>query len=156
MKSPQFQVKEEGGATTAGMQRDYIENRYQENANTILTFKRDSPETEPIEIMNNLGGIIFRIDYVDSYNQPYHGGIKNHHMTYIEKDIKVIRNDVNKDTVKNDGSSAYQYSTKLATKMNSWHHERRGTVKRNWENNYLMVPITQQLLLAYINKMLPY
>jgi hypothetical protein len=33
------------------MQRDHAENRSQENANTILTFKRDSPGTEPIEMM---------------------------------------------------------------------------------------------------------
>jgi hypothetical protein len=116
MKSPQIQVKKEG-AGMVGMQRDHVENRPQENVNTILTFKRDSPETEPIEIMNNVGGkesIIFRIDYVDSYSQPYRGGIKNHYVAYIEKDIKVIRNNINKDTVKSDGSSAYEYSRKTS------------------------------------------
>jgi hypothetical protein len=114
MKSPQFHVKKEG-ERMVGIDRDHVENRSQKNANTILTFKRDSPETELIEIMNNVGGkesVIFRVNYVDSYNQPFRGGIENHYLTYIEKDIKVIRNDINKDTVKNDGSSAYQYSTK--------------------------------------------
>jgi hypothetical protein len=113
MKSPQFQVKKEGARTT-GMQSDYAENRSQENVNSILTFKRDSPEAEPIEIMNEVGSkesVIFRIDYVDSYNQPYREGIKNHYLTYIEEDIKVIQNDINKDDIENDPSTVYQYST---------------------------------------------
>jgi hypothetical protein len=111
MKSPQFQVKEEGVATV-GLQRNYTENRPQENVNTILTFKSDSPDTEPIEIMNKVDSkesVIFRIDYVDGYSEreSYNEGIKNHYLTYIEEDIKIVEDDIDDDSAETDRSTQY-------------------------------------------------
>jgi hypothetical protein len=117
MKSPQFQIKKEVSGMGGSMQRDNVRNIPQEDVNTILTFKRDSPETEPIEITNEAGSeenVVFRIDYVDSYNEPFREGIKNHYLTYIEKDIEITLNDIDKHHIENDQSFAYQYSTKMS------------------------------------------
>ena len=110
MKSPQIQVKEEG-AEPGGNQSNYTENNPVDNVNTFLAF-RNSPQTEPIEIMNKAGSnesVIFRIDYVDNYNQPYGEGKKNHYLTYVEGDIKIVENSINNDVPEEGRSIAYQY-----------------------------------------------
>jgi len=115
IKSPQFQIKGEGGADD-GIQRDDVEDGLQENANTFLTFKRGSPEAEPIEIKDEAGNkerVIFRIDYVDSYSEPSPEGIKNHFLTYIEEDIKVVEDNIDNVASKNSRGTDYQYSTDM-------------------------------------------
>jgi hypothetical protein len=46
--------------------------------------------------------VTFRIDYIDSYNAPHPEGTKNHYLTYIEEDIKVVE-----ENVDNDASEKY-------------------------------------------------
>ena len=110
MKSPQIQVKEEG-AVPDGIQSNYTENNLADNVNTSLAF-RNSPQTETIEIINKADrneSIIFRIDYVDNYNQPYGEGKKNYYLTYVEGDIKIVENSINNDVPEEGRSIAYQY-----------------------------------------------
>jgi hypothetical protein len=105
MKIPQIQVKEEGAAT-ASIERDDAKDGLLENVKTFLTFNKDSSETDPIEIKNKAGKkemVTFRIDYIDSYNAPHPEGTKNHYLTYIEEDIKVVE-----DNVDNDPSEKYR------------------------------------------------
>jgi hypothetical protein len=117
MKSPQFQVKKDGDA--AGGMHGPAKSGPQEN--TILTFKKDSPETEPIEVTieegHNNDSLIFRIDYVDSYNQPHREGVKKHYLSYIEEDIKAVQAKTNNDTIKTEPSSDTQYSSKMTEKL---------------------------------------
>jgi hypothetical protein len=99
MKNPQIQV-EEDGAATASIERDDARDGPVENVNTFLTFNKDSSETDPIEIKNEAGNkemVTFRIDYIDSYNAPHPEGTKNHYLTYIEEDIKVVEENVDND-----------------------------------------------------------
>jgi hypothetical protein len=115
MKTPQFQVKGEGGAAD-GIQRDDAGEGLQENANTFLTLKKGSPETEPIEIKNEAGNkelVIFRIDYVDSYSERHPEGIKNHFLTYIEEDIRVVKDNIDNVASKNSGAIGYPYSIEM-------------------------------------------
>ncbi len=77
MKSPQIQVKEEGAAS-GGIQSNYMENNQADNVNSFLTF-RNSPQTEPIEIVNKAGSkesVIFRIGYVDRLQRAIWRGEK--------------------------------------------------------------------------------
>jgi hypothetical protein len=117
MKSPQFQVKKE--VAGAGGMHGHAKSGPQEN--TILTFKKDSPETEPTEVTNEEGrnndSLVFRIDYVDSYNQPHREGVKKHYLSYIEEDIEAVQANTNNDAIKTEPSSDYQYSTKMTEKL---------------------------------------
>jgi hypothetical protein len=115
MKTPRFQVEGEGGAAD-GIQRDDARKGLQENANTFLTFKKSSPETEPIEIKNEAGNkerVIFRIDYVDRYSERHPEGIKNHFLTYIEEDIRVVEDSIDDVASKNSRVTDYQYSIEI-------------------------------------------
>ena len=107
MKSPQFQVKKEG----AGADGMHGPAKSGPQENTILTFKKDSPEAEPIKVTNEEGrnndSLIFRIDYVDSYNQPHREGVKKHYLSYIEEDIEAVQ----------ARSSDYQYSAKVTERL---------------------------------------
>jgi hypothetical protein len=117
MKSPQFQVKKEGAG--AGGIHGPAKSGPQEN--TILTFKKDSPETEPIEVTNEEGrnndSLVFRIDYIDSYNQPHREGVKKHYLSYIEEDIEAVQAKTNNNAIKTEPISDYQYSTKMTEKL---------------------------------------
>ena len=52
--------------------------------------------------------VVFRIYYVDTCSEPYGQENKNHYLTYVEEDIKVVDN-INSDVAKNSRSIAYQY-----------------------------------------------
>jgi hypothetical protein len=109
MKSPQIQVIEEGAAS-GGIQSNYMENNQAYNVNSFLTF-RNSPQTEPIEIVNKAGSkesVIFRIDYVDSYSEPYGEEKKNHYLTYVNGDIKVVGNNINNNGAEKSRDTSYQ------------------------------------------------
>jgi hypothetical protein len=114
MKSPQFQIKEEVAAI--GIQRNDSGNISQKYTNTLLTFKGNLPQNEPIEIMNqggSKGTVIFRIDFVDSYDEPYGEGKKNHHLSYVKGDIKIVQSDITNDFVENARSTDYQHRTDI-------------------------------------------
>jgi hypothetical protein len=105
MKSPLFQVKEEGDLAIR-TEGNYTENKPQRNANAFLTFKGNSQQTESIEIINKADRneiVIFRIDYVDRYE-----GKKNHHLTYVEEDIKVVEDITNNEVAENSRITTYQ------------------------------------------------
>jgi hypothetical protein len=77
MKSPEIRVTEEKGKEG--------EELVEDEGDTIVTFRRDSPRNTPTEVKG--GDTIIKLDYVDHYNQPFRNGTKTQFITYLKEDI---------------------------------------------------------------------
>jgi hypothetical protein len=113
MKSPQFQVYEDGDAAGV-IKGNFTEDGFRDDVNAFLAFKSNSLHTEPIKIQNKADineSVIFRIDYVDNYFEPYNQGKKSHSLTYIEEDVKAIEDNLNNDGNEKNEINPYTYRT---------------------------------------------
>jgi hypothetical protein len=54
-----------------------------------LRFKKNSPDSDPIDIQKARGNIKINVDHVDNYNEPYHNRTKTQFITYLKDDIQV-------------------------------------------------------------------
>jgi hypothetical protein len=77
MKSPEIKILNE----------DRINDMDKET--NSLKFKKNSPDSTPIEIKKASGDIKINVDHVDNYDEPYHNWIRTKFITYLKNDIQI-------------------------------------------------------------------
>jgi hypothetical protein len=81
MKSPEIKILDEDRIND-------IKKPVDKETNS-LKFKKNSPDSTPIEIKKASGDIKINVDHVDNYDEPYHDWIRTKFITYLKNDIQI-------------------------------------------------------------------
>jgi hypothetical protein len=68
-----------------------IENSVDKETNS-LQFRKNSPDSTPIEIKKGSGDVKINLDHVESYDEHYRNWTRTKFITYLKNDIQIIQN----------------------------------------------------------------
>ena len=81
MKSPEIKIINEDKTKN-------IENAVDEE-NSSIKYRKNSPDSTPIEIPKGSGDITIKIDHVDNYDEAYNNWTRTKFITYLKNDIQI-------------------------------------------------------------------
>jgi hypothetical protein len=81
MKSPEIKIINEDKTKN-------IENAV-DKENSSIKYRKDSPDSTPIEIPKGIGDITLKIDHVDNYDEAYYNWTRTKFITYLKNDIQI-------------------------------------------------------------------
>jgi hypothetical protein len=78
-----------------------INEAYGNPQEIAMSFTKNSPQGDPIEVKNGVINATAKVGYVDNYDQLHGMGVKKQFVTYLEEDMQIIGDRSGKGTTQN-------------------------------------------------------